>query len=601
MQQNNAIARVWPWLVLAVGLAACDAETVADAPESRVAIDVAPLSLPGIDDATYTLTVIAGSDTVWSQTVTSSAYGDGAGSVSYVGPCDASVDPNTVQLELDELRADGAPLTDGVDYNNPAPSGSPIELDVTCAQNADTPVTFDLTVARAASQGFFDIGVNFSDIFCSAKLDCLDAEGSGDLKLLFNPLTGARDLTAVLGFSCTAGPGSSTILALDPVTIVCDSGDAFFVDVAGGPGNLNPPFPGPTNDTDLIFQAAVFRGAELIAGAGKAYWNVAIGLNSDAFDNLGACVMTAAGTVFEGTSSDGATPADTTYPFVSWYVELVDEDGLYVCGANELNNSGEAVVIDQTDVLGRPFYATFLPQTTTVETHAPSPDGTSVAYCEPSLVPSHRSTSCTIYPLNANTSVLGHGSDFSPSAAPSGSVPAGFDPDFGYFLGFTYQAGGVEETVTISPNPGADTTVDVFDTIQLERGYDSTTGDATYGYHYACVSAAGTPGDGDADCVPAAYQIEASWLLVENNNPGTAPVYSCTRPNEAFVSTDSGCNGGGTNAGAVAFIFTSEVPGVTEAETLKLCLVGGSYFMSSTPDCEGHTTVDTLGYALGNY
>lgn len=146
--------------------------------------------------------------------------------------------------------------------------------------------------------------------------------------------------------------------------------------------------------------------------------------------------------------------------------------------------------------------------------------------------------------------------------------------------------------------------MDVFETVQLERGYDNDSGGATQGYHYACVTDLGTPGDGDGDCVPVPpYHMEAQWLLAKNSIAGTVPVHSCVRPNERFVSTDAGCNGVGdaTDAGVVAYIFTSPEDGVTETETLKLCLAGVSYFLSSTANCEGQTTVAALGYALGNY
>lgn len=63
--------------------AACTGAAPQDAgPSGHVAVHVAPLALPGISDATYTLEVVAGSQTVWAKTVTSSAYGDGAGSIS---------------------------------------------------------------------------------------------------------------------------------------------------------------------------------------------------------------------------------------------------------------------------------------------------------------------------------------------------------------------------------------------------------------------------------------------------------------------------------------------------------------------------------------
>ena len=77
-------------------------------------------------------------------------------------------------------------------------------------ENTDVAVQFDITMARQADQGFFDVAVQFKDIFCSAKLDCQNADGS-DLELLHTP-AGARDMTVVLGFACTGSLTGTTFV-----------------------------------------------------------------------------------------------------------------------------------------------------------------------------------------------------------------------------------------------------------------------------------------------------------------------------------------------------------------------------------------------------
>ena len=325
-------------LALALALGACAAEPPSDRPGARLAISVAPLTLPGVSDATWRITVRNGDDDpVWTRDLSADATGDGVGSVSWVGPCDASTPLNSVEVELVSLSAGGAPLTPGVDFLNPAPVGSPVTKPAPCLADADTAVAFDITVVRAATQGFFDVAVTFDDVFCSAKLDCQHDDGR-DLDLLFHPHTGARDLTAVLAFACTSGPGQGTVLYLNDLSVTCTGPPAttLTVPVTGAPGNQNPPFPGSTaapNTTDLLYQVALFRGSELIGGAGltKLYWNVALGLNSLAFPSVGTCTLSAQGTA----ASPSATGGDA-YPVILWSVPLV-AGGARVCTQHALD------------------------------------------------------------------------------------------------------------------------------------------------------------------------------------------------------------------------------------------------------------------------
>jgi|GEM_PF-1903189 len=300
-------------------------------------VEVAALDLPGVTDATWRLTVESGAEVVWTRDVTATQSGDGVGSVSYVGTCDASAATNTVGVELVSLEAGGATLTEGVDYRNPAPVGSPVEKAVACRADGDTAVTFDITVVRAATQGFFDIAVTFDDIFCSAKLDC-QHEDESDLELLFHPHTGRRDMTAVLAFACTAGPGEDTVLYLNDLQIDCTGppAQALSVSVSGAPGNQDPAFPGSEaspNTEDLLFQVGIFRGVELVGGTSftKAYWNVALGLNELSFPSLGTCTLSAAGTAAGATSVGG-----DAYPVVLWDVPIV-AGGARVCTQHALD------------------------------------------------------------------------------------------------------------------------------------------------------------------------------------------------------------------------------------------------------------------------
>ena len=314
------------------------------APGGQLVIAVAPLQLPGLTDARYTVTVTnAAAAVVWSRSLTSTRYGDGAGSLSYVGPCDADESPNTVALVLDELSTAAGPLSAVTDYANPAPALDPVRLTRPCTLDEDTPVDFDLTIARAATQGFFDVSVEFSDIFCSAKLDCQqEVDGViGPLKLLTNG-DGARDLTVVLGFACTAGEMQDTQLYLSDVVVSCDQ-DTYTVDPGAGPGQLNPAFGDPTQD--LLFQAAVYRGAELLGDYHKGYWNVALGLNDGAFAYQGDCTLEATATATDGPLAADTLAADRHYPLVTWNVPISSASAV-ICTRHALNDATSGAGVD---------------------------------------------------------------------------------------------------------------------------------------------------------------------------------------------------------------------------------------------------------------
>jgi hypothetical protein len=294
-----------------------------------VAISVAPLSLPGVSDATYTLTVTNdGGDVVMTRSLTSSAYGAGDGSISYVAPCDADDNDNTVSLELLELRGPGGALIDPATWRNPGE----LSRDFTCVEGADVAVTFDLTIARAATQGFFDVAVVFDDIFCSAKLDCVD-EDDQPLLLLHDGDDG-RARTAVVALACTGGPGAvATTLYRSALTVTCSGGTAV-VDPSAGPGNLG--FGSGISGTDgLLFGAAVYAGTEQL-GYNKRYWNVLLGLGPAAT----GCTLTATATATSGTFEASTTPAGNAWPYIDWDVALTNGAGVTVCAHHPLDGVG---------------------------------------------------------------------------------------------------------------------------------------------------------------------------------------------------------------------------------------------------------------------
>jgi len=316
------------------------ADPAADGPSFQ--IEVAPLELPGVADACYTLAVyntpragIGGAGAlVWTETsVCADQYGDNRGSLTYVGTCDASPDgrTNTVSLELEGLcQTDGCDPTDDDDpgtiasttYVNPCPVGSPCFLERPCAENADTAVEFDLTIMRDASQGFFDFAVTFDDVFCSAKLDCVDA-------FLQRP-GGARDLTAILAFACTSG-ADETCLYAEPVRLDCGGTNVWTIDPALGPGMI-------AESSPLLFAAATYKGDEAFTGFRKSYWNVALGLDEAAF-GVNDCTLS-----WSTTASQTPLPGDgpfttregTTYPVLRWERDII-VDGALACDAHPLN------------------------------------------------------------------------------------------------------------------------------------------------------------------------------------------------------------------------------------------------------------------------
>ncbi|MFT7582300.1 MAG: hypothetical protein ACI9MR_003982, partial [Myxococcota bacterium] len=224
----RAVMALWSLIFAGPALISCAMEAPRDAFGHRgtgVTVAMGALSYPNASDVCYSFTVVSGLDQLvvgrglastitdparnpsyatWgantayvqnadyangSPLICATQFGNGpGGDWSYIAPCDASDDArsHTVTIWLDTLDVTGpaTPLSPGDDYHDPCPTGC--ALPVTCTENADTPVNFNITVMRTAGQGFFDIAVSFDDVFCSAKLDC--AYGPDDpIELLFDP------------------------------------------------------------------------------------------------------------------------------------------------------------------------------------------------------------------------------------------------------------------------------------------------------------------------------------------------------------------------------------------------------------------------------
>lgn len=365
----------WTPLLLGPLLVACldDAEP-APSPHT-IEVRTAPLTLSGIAFACYDLLIENGAatpETVVSlgtpgqrlsdgdtDTVCSTRFGNAAGGeISYIAPCDAQNPNHTVTLWVDGLYSGTPEAPVLVDYQDPCVGGCQLAVD--CAENADTPVTFNLTILRPANQGFFDIAVDFDDIFCSAKVDCERAPGE-PLLLLHDP-SGQRAQTAVLALACTAGvaSGDETVLFRDPIVIDC-GGVETVLDPALGPGNVYGPVMADPDPTDAVWQYATYSGVEALdcgAGVGscnKRYWNVAIGFDPSFAD----CTLTTAMTAANDGVMTTQTPDDATYPWIDVAVALTGETGGLACSSHPLNASAEVATRYTPIDTPKPFAASY--------------------------------------------------------------------------------------------------------------------------------------------------------------------------------------------------------------------------------------------------
>ena len=314
---------------------ACDENLTSNDPTVEVAI--APLTLPGVTNVCYTLEVRnEANQPVWRQTdICADQYGDLDSDITYIGTCDATdtnldtVANNTVTVTIEEIWAGGASQVPDADWVNPcsyfadgttqvSPNGDsngPCKRSFPCVANRDTFVDFNLTIMRSANQGFFDIAVNFEDIFCSAKVDCIYTNNDR-IRLLHNPnKNNGRDDTIVIGRACSAGVGANTQLHTSGTVISCGEmrtngyheGVWFAIKPIGPDGNPNRDnvatgfgsllgrgtmtLGGYTAAplSVITWQNANYSGAELLSegnsSLGKIYLNQAIGFDFKALED----------------------------------------------------------------------------------------------------------------------------------------------------------------------------------------------------------------------------------------------------------------------------------------------------------------------------
>jgi len=289
-----------------------------------IEIAIAALDLAGVEDAIWDIRVLNGSKaTVFETRITASQFGDGVGSASYVGPCDASDNDNTVEVELMGIYAtpQTAPGVYGGDApGNALPAQNPgrMSQDVTCVENGDVFVQFDVSILRPANQGFIDLAVNFNNIFCSAKYDC----GAGNLLHNGN----SRDTTHVFGFACTGALGATgnTVLYLNDPKVVCtESADPFNVVTYDFPlANYQDGNQYAEVQSGAFFQWAVYSGNELLTDLNKQYLNMAFGIGD--LSAYSSCEFQTIGTADNGSILNGtAIEAGSVYPFIEWDVELI--------------------------------------------------------------------------------------------------------------------------------------------------------------------------------------------------------------------------------------------------------------------------------------
>lgn len=298
----------------------------------RVAIDVLPRLAVELSNARYTITVTARGAALWSRTLDA-----GRGLARLDGPCDPSPDaqPNLVTLVLEGLEVGGVELPPDT-WRNPTPIVFPID----CRAGTTTLVPFDLPIATGTIKG----SVTLDDVFCAAKLDCREA--------FLDPI-GPADVTAVLGFACTAGPGEETTLYMNDIRLTCDGLPTVVI---------NPALVGQRSvASDVVFTTGTYTGRGADPELDLCFWNTSLGLtlSSDGSPpNPRNCRLTARGAAAAGgvgTLPGGATPALVRYPVIAWDVPLTDQDGQLVCGAHPLNGADGYVSVDYTDLQGETF------------------------------------------------------------------------------------------------------------------------------------------------------------------------------------------------------------------------------------------------------
>ncbi|MFT7583518.1 MAG: hypothetical protein ACI9MR_005205 [Myxococcota bacterium] len=356
-------------LLAIVALApACAADDVPTTDEagSQIEVTIGALQLVGIADACYDLEVVNDSgDRVFARRITSGQFGNALGDVSYVGPCDASLDEadSFIYLDVVGLYSGAATCGDtfsiGDDFDsNSLPfndSMGILEAEATCVANADVPINFDVTILRPANHGFFDVAVEFDNIFCSAKFDCCadaNADGLCDpdeyARLLHNG--DVRDTTVVLGLVCTGGTGAAdTTLLLNEIYIDCGAAGYAAIDPTGPDGTqYGTSFVDDVNG--FLFEVGKYQGEEQL-GFNKRYLDIAIGLDTDNLAGLNCSLITRA-TADNFNTTGGASEqfiaAGTVYPYIDFHIPLWAAEGGMACAEEALNGTDSNITIAYT-------------------------------------------------------------------------------------------------------------------------------------------------------------------------------------------------------------------------------------------------------------
>ncbi|PKN56912.1 MAG: hypothetical protein CVU56_13805 [Deltaproteobacteria bacterium HGW-Deltaproteobacteria-14] len=306
-----------------------------------MAVAVQALELPDIVDVIYHLRVEATDGApVWERTVRASDFGAGGG-LTYVGPCDADPDaqPNRVLLDVVDLEDASGPLAAG-SWLNPTATAALVR-EIVCVANADQAVSFDITVARRAQQGFFDIAVQFSDFFCSAKADCVDDHGDL-LRLVFGP-DGSRWPTTVVAIACTSGEAGVPVeLYLTDPELTCANGTTPIA-IDRGPGNLySDAAPAPFPIAQAMAFPAVGSLPGQAAGAPMPWLHLAVAVALDPAA-AGPCTLVTQFTAVNAGATLPMTLSGTTHPVIDVLVPILDANGARACARHALD-AGDGVV-----------------------------------------------------------------------------------------------------------------------------------------------------------------------------------------------------------------------------------------------------------------
>lgn len=275
--------------------------------ETGVTLDAGEL----VRDAVWDLEVLDDATpqaSIWKQRVSSSQYGDGHGTFSYVGPCSAETGTTTdglVTTRLVGLYA--ASLTTEVwdwnavgFYGDDAPDGvlegwpvPPIARVFDCVLNQDVALYLRATLAQPVRTDRV-IAARFGGAECEAEWAC-----------------DARDAGAALTLSCTAAGEAAPALFLDDLVLRC----------AG------------REDVRLDPTATAVLEEQVGDGVATATWRVWPELDVAALSN-GACTLAARATAATPqedphavTVLDGVIAAGDIYPLLTWRIPVSDEAG----------------------------------------------------------------------------------------------------------------------------------------------------------------------------------------------------------------------------------------------------------------------------------